>query len=248
MSTNKRALIDVYETWTKTEKRTVKGKHVWTIDHFSQRVKDGKPGDVLWSSMFSVPEDETKMLSFQMTANLNGEKVKEDENPNTEEKLSLFFHNREKKPLQVSVDFSIMNSMGGKWGKQSFSQLIDRNCGYRSFCSKRTLEYFERTLLPNGNLTIICEFEVTLEDQTTQGKRLKTKFQEEDCPDLKDNIAKTFLNGSHSDVTLVCGKKNFPCHKIVLSARSDVFAAMFSHSNTSESLVISHSVNYAIKS
>ena len=38
-----------------------------------------------------------------------------------------------------------------------------------------------------------------------------------------------------SDVTLVCGERHFGCHKYILSKRSDVFAAMFSHSDTEES-------------
>ena len=37
-----------------------------------------------------------------------------------------------------------------------------------------------------------------------------------------------------ADISLVCGEKQFPCHTSILAARSDVFAAMFSHSNTAE--------------
>ena len=37
-----------------------------------------------------------------------------------------------------------------------------------------------------------------------------------------------------ADISLVCGEKQLPCHKSILTARSDVFAAMFSHSDTAE--------------
>ncbi len=36
-------------------------------------------------------------------------------------------------------------------------------------------------------------------------------------------------NPVYSDVTLVCGEKEFPVHKAILSARSKVFQAMFEH-------------------
>ena len=37
-----------------------------------------------------------------------------------------------------------------------------------------------------------------------------------------------------ADISLVCGEKQLSCHKSILAARSDVFAAMFSHSETTE--------------
>ena len=41
-------------------------------------------------------------------------------------------------------------------------------------------------------------------------------------------------NRDMSDVTLKCEEKTFPCHKVILAARSDVFEAMFSHKDTKE--------------
>ena len=38
----------------------------------------------------------------------------------------------------------------------------------------------------------------------------------------------------NSDITLICGDRQFPAHKVILAARSNVFAAMFRHSNTRE--------------
>ena len=43
------------------------------------------------------------------------------------------------------------------------------------------------------------------------------------------------LKDDSADVSLVCGERQFPCHKTILMSRSDVFAAMFSHSHTTES-------------
>ena len=63
-------------------------------------------------------------------------------------------------------------------------------------------------------------------------------FQVDQTPSLGDHLGTdlTFSpDTGFSDVTLVCGERHFGCHKYVLSKRSDVFAAMFSHSDTEES-------------
>jgi speckle-type POZ protein len=45
------------------------------------------------------------------------------------------------------------------------------------------------------------------------------------------------LDDDHlSDVQVVAGDHTFPCHKLILASRSDVFEAMFSHKNTKESV------------
>ena len=95
----------------------------------------------------------------------------------------------------------------------------------------------QNELLPNGCLTIVCNLEVFYSDKTTQGKkkpRLDFSPPGEPNSKLGDQLNDAFNSGDFSDVTLMCGERNFPCHKIILSARSDVFKAMFSHENTKE--------------
>ena len=52
---------------------------------------------------------------------------------------------------------------------------------------------------------------------------------------LKDDMASLMQDGASSDVTLVAGRKELKAHKLILSARSPVFARMFQH-NTRESI------------
>ena len=95
----------------------------------------------------------------------------------------------------------------------------------------------QNELLPGGCLTIVCNLEIFYSDRTTQGKkkpRLDFSPPTEISSTLGDQLSDAFSCGSFSDVTLVCGDKRFPCHKFILSARSDVFKAMFSHENTKE--------------
>jgi len=50
-------------------------------------------------------------------------------------------------------------------------------------------------------------------------------------PDSKQtaNFKRLFNSGKFSDVAILCGEREFPAHKCILSAQSPVFAAMFEH-------------------
>ena len=50
---------------------------------------------------------------------------------------------------------------------------------------------------------------------------------ERDMATLRNNI-------ETADVNIICDGRSFPAHKLILSARSDVFAALFSHTGTRE--------------
>ena len=62
-------------------------------------------------------------------------------------------------------------------------------------------------------------------------------LQDEDddfTSDLKRGLAALRKNPETADIMLICNWKLFKAHKAVLSARSDVFAALFSHKGTKE--------------
>jgi len=59
-------------------------------------------------------------------------------------------------------------------------------------------------------------------------------LQDDGSSDLKKDMAALRKNSESADVTLVCNGKLFWAHKLILSARSDVFSALFSHKGTKE--------------
>ena len=59
-------------------------------------------------------------------------------------------------------------------------------------------------------------------------------IQDDDTSDLKRDMAALRKNIETADVKLICNGKLFMAHKAVLSARSDVFAALFRHKGTKE--------------
>jgi hypothetical protein len=48
-----------------------------------------------------------------------------------------------------------------------------------------------------------------------------------DDASLRGDLGGLFESGEHSDVAVECGDRTFDCHKAILSARSETFAAMF---------------------
>jgi hypothetical protein len=48
------------------------------------------------------------------------------------------------------------------------------------------------------------------------------------------DMEKLFSSGKFCDVKIVCGNETFPCHKYILASRSDVFAAMFDMTSSTE--------------
>ncbi len=227
----------VCESWSRTEQYKVKGRHLWTIDDFMRRAASTEVGDSLCSPVFSVAvegfDGETQDLTFQLEVFPNGE-----EGEDNSDYVAVFLTSRRQEDLEVKYDFSVQKADGTCWGRigNTFKKFSpeQNSWGYGKAFSKAKLLEKTGDLLPAGRLTIVCNLEIYYSDRQTEGKRPRIQFKLEDTPGLGDNMAKALQSGEFADVTVVCGPKSFPCHKAVLAARSDVFAAMFSHKETAE--------------
>ena len=115
------------------------------------------------------------------------------------------------------------SGMSGEWSKIEAKAFRYQICwltikrDYASFKLCLTIE------------TAINTIEATTSiDKADKEMEKKNEFAlVEDCASLRKN-------GLMSDVTIICEGERFPAHKLILSARSQVFAAMFSHKDTLE--------------
>ena len=92
---------------------------------------------------------------------------------------------------------------------------------------------FREWLLPKDEFT----GKITLHLQVLAPKSAKLEhkeMQKKNVHTLLGDFAALRKNGLMADVTIVHEEGRFPAHKNVLSARSEVFAAMFGHTNTLE--------------
>ena len=80
-------------------------------------------------------------------------------------------------------------------------------------------------LLVNDALTIFCELTLSFISDKRTVSHLPGALENNLGSDLGALLEDTEL----SDITLVVGKKEFPAHRNILSARSPVFKAMFQH-------------------
>ncbi len=228
----------VCESWSRTEQYKVKGRHLWTIDDFMRRAASTEVGDSLCSPVFSVEvegfDGDKQNLPFQLEVFPNGE-----EGEDNSDYVAVFLTSRRQEDLEVKYDFSVQKADGTCWGRigNTFKKFSpeQNSWGYGKAFSKAKLMEKTADLLPAGRLTIVCNLEIYYSDRQTEGKRQRIEFKVEETPCLGENLGKLLVGGDFSDVTLHCGSRTFSCHKNVLASRSDVFSAMFSHKDTTES-------------
>ena len=173
-------------------------------------------------------------FSFILQVFPNGE-----EGEDNSDYVAVFLTSRRQEDLEVKYDFSVQKADGACWGRigNTFKKFSpeQNSWGYGKAFSKAKLLEKANELLPNGRLTIVCNLEIYYSDRHTEGKKQRLEFKTEETPSLGDNLERGLPTAQFSDVTLVCDGRRFDAHKFILSSRSDVFKAMFSHEGTTES-------------
>lgn len=82
------------------------------------------------------------------------------------------------------------------------------------------------TLLDNNCLTLIVKLRFTLTRSSLDGS--DNDFLNPPSS-LSNDLSEALKISDFTDMTIVCDKKEFHCHKFILAARSEVFAAMLRH-------------------
>jgi len=89
----------------------------------------------------------------------------------------------------------------------------------------------DQRILVHDKLCILTEITIVSDDIIVGGNG--TSLQDHDAAEaisrLSRDIGSMFYTERFSDCIIASGDKEFPCHKFILSARSSVFEAMFSH-------------------
>jgi len=86
------------------------------------------------------------------------------------------------------------------------------------------------TLLPDGNLKLLCKLEVFGEAELYSGSKNsfnKTQTSDECQNQVISHLDNLFVEKNFSDFEITCDEEVFYCHRNILSARSPVFSAMF---------------------
>ena len=127
------------------------------------------------------------------------------------------------------IEFSILDADGEKFGSDHTHRRIPFTMVSPEFILVTDLENPANNLLPNDTLTICCRVEETesildeecncpIEQPQTAHNRRKL------CEDLA-----SITDDKYADFIFIVDNVKIPAHRVILAARSPVFAAMFQH-------------------
>ncbi len=206
----------------------------------------------------SIPDrytkSKTKIAKFYLSMDLNTSSSLTDDDE-TRDYFGLFLHFEPDKDIEngndkvtVKYNFEIANvdieqtkSRKGKTITEYFSYKGDHNCGYSKFVRKQLIVKNPQVLI-GGILSITCHLKILCNQSQPM---LLPQFI---CPPNLTCSEQIRLNKGEADVNIICAAKlpnnnkkaktdstsNDPAviikvHKLVLTSRSKVFAAMFKH-------------------
>jgi len=100
--------------------------------------------------------------------------------------------------------------------------------------SREELNMHSLTLIPDDTLTLVAKMvfvqEVIEPSSQEMGQDSSThEFLDRQGNSLSCDMRDAFASNDFTDMTIVCDKREFHCHKFLLAARSEVFAAMLRH-------------------
>ena len=210
---------------------SVKTQLIWRINNFLDRPE--KHPECIQSPHFVVESQGCESTKWCLQLHPKGGRHAAGGNY-----VSVYVINLIKIPVKISYKVSILDSKFNKkketvpfpkkvtLKKEPFLSGI----GVHNWLRRRSLKNDAASLLPGGHLMVYFEL-------TVYNKPIEVS------PALKENVdfcskVKSFQQVGESfgqlldnkdliDTTIRCGGKEFPCHKLILSARSPVFKAMF---------------------
>jgi len=214
--------------WCRTAARSsVKTTFTWTIENFLER-SEAKDGPLV-SSVFSVtgPDKITKWC-----LELPDLEPEKDEHVyvslNNEDSITADvaepFH------IQATATFSIVDSSDKE--QETFSKTYSANIVGMGgdIIALDKLRNNSLTLLPDGNLKILCKLEVFGQADIFSGSKEsfnKTKIIDECQKQVMIHFGNLLAEKNLADLEINCDGEVFNCHRNILSARSPVFFAMF---------------------
>lgn len=226
----------------------------WIIEDFLSRPE--KKNESIYSSTFSITGPKDKVTSWEIELYPKG-----DDKSTHEECVSLFIENKNQNITseKVTGSVSILDERSQKVGTrffttEQFKRSYEKNVNVGwDLIFGAELKRHSSVMLPNGNLTIVCDLTVIGPEVTLSGSKFpddKPSQVDNSLKQMSEQFGTLFGNKKFSDVKIRCGKEEFHCHKNILSGRSSVFEAMFQSDmieNYLEEVVINNFKPEAVK-
>ena len=196
---------------TQCTTRFMQAELKWIIRNFGAMCKSKENGEYLTSADFHAAGDEQMKSYLELYPN-------GDDETSSGKCCQLFVY--QVLPLEserlITITFTLTEE---NTNMELYSERFDQ----RRFPVKSKGGWGTNAILHNKkllqvkNLVLHCKLEYEIE---------KIEPAVNKYSDLATDIARSFTSMDHRDVTFVVDGKEFPAHKLILSARSPVFAAM----------------------
>ncbi|UYV69663.1 SPOPL, partial [Cordylochernes scorpioides] len=212
----------VAKIWCHTRDNISRNSFKWTINNFSSH--QAELGKCITSSTFSHGSDEKLKWCFQIYPHGDCDQSKDY--------LSLYLKltPSSKKEANTRFKLSLLNSTGVKISTKEFSHRFFRGSvfGSNKFVKSDYLLNKAIDLLHDDKLTVYCEVIVIEDCANVLGQIETMQFKVPECRWAQD-MGSLLESQKFSDVVLNVGGHLVQAHKNILAARSQVFAAMFTH-------------------
>ena len=149
--------------------------------------------------------------------------------------LSVYLYNETENDVRIRYQFSILDSNKEAGNCVSSTRHFKKksapedNWGFNKVIELSSLKSESSQLLPNDNLTIVCDLTIFGPENTVTVSKHRVEEHQiiQKLQLLSQDLEKLVFTKELSDVQIHCGDKLFHCHQVILSARSPVFKVMF---------------------
>ncbi|KAL3313897.1 Speckle-type POZ [Cichlidogyrus casuarinus] len=194
----------VSECWCHTTVRITKMRYIWTISNFSFCRED--TGEILKSSTFSSgPQDKLKWC-----LRINPKGLDDD----SKEYLSLYLlltNSGANKEARAKFRFSILNGRREETkameSQRAYRFVQGKDWGFKKFIRRDVLMDETNGLLPNDQLTVLCEVSVVGETYSESGQLNHRAMSIFPC-NLHNDMEEMLKNELFADVVLVIVEPN----------------------------------------
>ena len=220
--------------WCKTDLNTqkeTKGTFTWTISGLLDRRDEYNEGQAVMSRVFTlrIPDGKETKWVLELVPKFNTHFVK------------VAIHSRNTFDVDTRIEMTIIDSNGTKCLVNNFffnaphfftfPSGFELNIWKMDWSSLRQVskEAFGYRYMPNGygDLTFNFELIVYGKPKTLFGHKRLNNVQGPMNSENDLNLGEFYLSNELSDVLIKCKNKSFKAHKVLLSASSPVFRAMF---------------------
>jgi len=204
----------------KTEPVNVKGRLEWTVTR--QALESAKVGDRITSPAFKIKlPGETSKWEFRLYP--KGSPKLTAVNGST---VSLIVKcNKTDFPQKITLETSfIKNGENKEIPYSANSMFVDRHIRGSNGCRHIIQDLQE--LFVNDKITFVANVSFGDEGRRSEWYMPGNSVESHDQTLLTNMIKGPSSLGPLADFTVICEGKEYPCHKVILASRSDVFRAM----------------------